>query len=522
MEIKLIKNNKILIKYSILIFCLLKFNLCFIQRIKRANNKDTNNYPIKNFINKNYEQAKVFGNINILNYYYINLYIGKEKKKQSFLLDTGSGVTSIPCKPYCNQCGLHMNSYIYVDESQIINCNNEKCSLVESECNESNNYCSFKVHYNENSLIKGIYINELIQFLEDDKNKKNIIPIGCTIYEDNFFYTQKADGIIGLCNSDYNFINLLYKNKMIKNNIFSLCFGQKGGYANIGEIETKYHKENIHYIDINKKKYFYTFNINEIRINNNTISNKIYQANIDSGLTISNIPISISNKIIEYVNNICNKNMKVCGEYYIDKELDYCYKFNSSEELNYVLYNIWPNISFLINDYEYIWKPSQYLFQFIENEKVVGCFGFIKNRANIYNLGASWMIGHDIIFDNENSKIGFVEANCNQEDLSNNGEEDDEIPLYNDQKHFYKNNSDKKKFVLYIITIVILFFSIISLCFCIINLKRGKNCWFLIPKTNFIENEFIKDNNFDIIKDINEKKEKASYFIEMNTNNKYI
>ena len=462
---------------------------------------------------KNHQQKKVFGNINILNYYYINLYIGKEKKKQSFLLDTGSGVTSIPCKPYCQQCGLHMNSYIYADEIQIINCNNEKCSSVYSKCNENKNYCSFEVHYSENSLIKGIYINELIHLLEDGNNN-NTAPIGCTIYEDNYFYTQKADGIIGLCNSDYNFINILYKNKMIKNNIFSLCFEQKGGYANLGEIDTKFHKGNIHYIDIDKKNYLYSFEINQISINNIIISKKVNHASIDSGLTISSIPITISNIIMDYLNSSCIKYKKLCGEYYFNKELDFCYEFNNSEELDYAINNIWPNISFYINDYEYIWKPSQYLFQFIVNDKVIGCFGFIKNKANIFNLGASWMIGHDIIFDNEKGKIGFVEANCNQGDISNNGEENEEIPFTNDKDYFSENNSDKIKFIFYIIIIIIIF-----LIVCIINLKRGKNCCFLFSRKNTLEKEFLKDINFDIIKDIHEKKEEeGSYFIEMNNN----
>ena len=57
---------------------------------------------------RNLGQSKIYGNINELNYYYINLFLGKEKIKQSFLLDTGSEFTSIPCKPYCYHCGQHI------------------------------------------------------------------------------------------------------------------------------------------------------------------------------------------------------------------------------------------------------------------------------------------------------------------------------------------------------------------------------------------------------------------------------
>ena len=527
MEIKLIKVNEYLIKNIFLFFYLLKVSFCFIQQIKKSKNREYYNYLSlkKELFHKASEYTKIFGNINELNYYYINLYLGKDKKKQSFLLDTGSGVTSIPCKPYCNQCGQHMNSYLYVNDKQIIECNNEKCSSVESECNEENNHCSFKVHYEENSYIKGIYFNELIQFSKDNdiykNNFSNLIPIGCTTYEDNLFYTQKVDGIIGLSNSGKNLINILYKYKIINNNIFSLCLAQKGGYITIDEIEKKYHKEEIKYINIDKDIYYYSFTINKIKINNNTISNDIYPAKIDSGSTLTNIPIKFANYIINYINDLCNldKNKKLCGEYFINKELDSCYKFNSSSQFDYVLNNIWPNITFSINDYDYIWNPSQYLMKFIENNKIIGCFGFIKNRANSFTLGASWMIGHDIIFDNNNNKIGFAEADCNQGDITNNGEEDEEIPLYNDNINISENNLGKKMFIIYITIIILLIICIIFsfICICFLNKKRR----FIHSKRKNIEDEFLKNffskNNVgEINKDIKQKNDKISPFVEMN------
>ena len=503
------------------ILFLFKGYLFFIQKINKETKLNNNDYLSlkKGDLYSALEQPKIYGNINELNYYYVNLYLGKDKKKQSFLLDTGSGITSIPCKPYCNQCGIHLNSYLYVKENQIIDCDNEKCSSVESECNKENNYCSFKVHYSENSNIRGIYINEIIDFNNNGNNQ--LIPIGCTTYEDNFFYTQKVDGIMGLCNNGQNLINLLYKYGIINNNIFSLCFEQKGGYMSIDEIETKYHKEKIKYININKDNYYYSFNIDSIAVNNKTISSEKYMATIDSGLTLTKMPINIINIIINYIINLCDKGNKRCGQYFIHKELGSCYKFNSSKELYYVVNNIWPNITFLINDYDYVWKPSQYLFKFIENENIIGCFGFIKNSANIINLGASWMIGHDIIFDNQNNKIGFTEADCNQRDSSNNGEEEVDIPLYNDNINIIDNNYGKKIFILYIIIISILIVTIIFLCFYIFYLKKGKKILCNKNKTN-IEEEFYKNNinqnKQELKNDINKDNDKFFSFIEMNNN----
>ena len=46
---------------------------------------------------------------------------------------------------------------------------------------------------------------------------------------------------MGLSNEDTNFINQLYNYHIIKNNIFSLCLSQKGGYFSISNIENTYH-----------------------------------------------------------------------------------------------------------------------------------------------------------------------------------------------------------------------------------------------------------------------------------------
>jgi hypothetical protein len=164
-----------------------------------------------------------------------------------------------------------------------------------------------------------------------------------------------------------------------------------------------------------------------------------------------------------------------------------------------------------------VWRPSQYIFKFNENNEIIGCIGFIKNRANIFNLGASWMIGHDIIFDNQNNRIGFAEADCNE--ILNNEEEDMEKPLFNneDNINIFENKFEKILFIFYILVIFILCLIILIFCFCIFNLRRGKKCFFLNVKTN-VENDFIEHNfkDFRNDNDINEQFNRFSTFIEMN------
>ena len=101
-----------------------------------------------------------------------------------------------------------------------------------------NNKCSFSISYSEGSSISGVYINEIVRFGENYKEQiGTFVPIGCTTDENHLFYTQDANGIMGLANNERNFVEILYKFGAIKKNIFSLCLAQLGGIFNIGEIK---------------------------------------------------------------------------------------------------------------------------------------------------------------------------------------------------------------------------------------------------------------------------------------------
>jgi hypothetical protein len=68
------------------------------------------NYKSNYMRNMQYS-TPIYGNTSILNYYYVNIYIGNPQKRQAVIIDTGSLLTTIPCVPFCESCGVHINSY---------------------------------------------------------------------------------------------------------------------------------------------------------------------------------------------------------------------------------------------------------------------------------------------------------------------------------------------------------------------------------------------------------------------------
>ena len=442
-------------------------------------------------------------------------------KKQTYILDTGSTITTAPCQPYCTKCGTHLNSYhVIKNNSKIISCLDEKCKLVKSFCGKENK-CSFKTSYSEGSSIEGIFINELIRFGEDYELKNGVFaPIGCTTSENHLFFTQKADGIMGLANNENNIISVFYKIGVIENNIFGLCLAQMGGYFSIGDINTTFHREEITYLKMEKNSFFYSLNMNNIYINNRLITKynqNRYTLIIDSGTTISYFPEEIFNEMVDKIKTICNsfENKNGCGKYEYDKDFGPCFSFESVEKLDDAIYQYWPNISFILGNYQYKWTPDEYIFNITNKMKVMGCMGFNKGNGKRFTLGSTWMIGHEIIFDRKNNKIGVVEANCdknnnktmnylgiekgyNDEMLDNNNNYES-ISLFD-----YILNENLLKF--YIIVSIILFLVIVYLVIVLIHFKRRKrNAWLWFMEKDDINED---DNLIPIRYDINDSSNK--------------
>ena len=183
----------------------------------------------------------------------------------------------------------------------------------------------------------------------------------------------------------------------------------------------------------------------------------------------------------------------------------------------------WPTFIFILDNYQYKWTPNQYFFNDTNKIKIRGCMGFNSGSGKRFTMGSTWMIGHEIIFDSKNNKIGIVEANCDKNNNSNNqsmnyiGIEEG----YNNEDMLEQNNMHLIDYILnenmlslYILIAVILFLIIIYLVIVLIHFKKRRpNPWLW-----FIEKEYDdEENSFIPIKyDINDSSNKN----EQNKNNK--
>ena len=417
-----------IIKYITLILNLIISSNSLSVEIKTISNTYISEYPNDSKIRiRNLSEQYIYGSAFKINYYYSNLYLGEDMQKQGYILDTGSTITSSTCTPICQHCGKHLNPpYNIKSEYKIIPCSDKKCQLVTSICNGNLNRCSFNISYSEGSSLNGVYINEIVRFGENYKDQiGTFVPIGCTTEENHLFFTQDANGIMGLANNDYNFVNILYKSGAIQKNIFSLCLAQLGGVFNIGEFNNKTHKEEITFVPmlLDRGKYF-GLNVKSMSVNDKIIKSYSqwgFNIFIDSGTTISYMNDKIFNEILTLMKDECNifKKSNSCGKYVYHSDFGHCFYFDNIKNLNNAVNNYWPIIHFYLDGYDYKWRPENYVFNISTKNRAGACMGINKQYGTKITLGSNWIIGHDVVFDRKNRLIGFAEAECFQNKMIN-------------------------------------------------------------------------------------------------------
>ena len=397
----------------------------------------------------------VKGNSEYLYFYYITLFMGNKKQNQSFIIDTTSSITTSPCS-LCESCGDHLNEYYIInDTSSIINADSKECNYLPNIFNDTFelnlNYfveknCKFFSEI-ENEKIYGLYLENSVSFesiLSNINNNDNIedfiseedefqIPIGCSLKETGFLQSSLADGIIGLNNNNKSFVSMLYRNEIIKNNLFSLCLDRDGGYLSLGEIDTKYHIcPEIKFIDYNKSKELYELDIEKIIIKDIEIQSN-YTSILNSASTLSYFPEIIFNNISMAFFAACSEYDRQCGKIKRIEGYGICLDFKNNNDSIKAIKYILPIIKINFKKYIFNWEPKDYTLNYTYKNKIRICLGIDteKNLDKII-LGTNFMHGHDIIFDRENGKIGFCEASCGRniseknERLSNKNKKEEE------------------------------------------------------------------------------------------------
>lgn len=213
---------------------------------------------------------------------------------------------------------------------------------------------------------------------------------------------------------------MLYKNSVIPNNIFSLCFAPDGGYFSVGGLNRTLHTEDeVKFIDYSDSN-FYKVKLKDVTVNtvDFSVNGNEYFTIIDSGTTLSYFPKKLYTEIEKQINVVCSEINRCLGDSFT-AEVGICYKLKENVSVLQFIESM-PTISFVFeNNTKYFWKPKNYLFNYTDSasndNRMTLCIGLTGWNSNEILLGSTWMHNHDIIFDLKNKKIGLIESNCSGE-----------------------------------------------------------------------------------------------------------
>ncbi|XP_065004320.1 aspartyl protease family protein At5g10770-like isoform X2 [Musa acuminata AAA Group] len=162
--------------------------------------------------------------------YVINVSYGTPSREQTVLMDTGSDLSWIQCKP-CNVC--YPQEQPIFDPSQsstyaVIPCNSPTCSQLQGSCSSS---CAYFIPYGDGSNSSGVYGYDRLTLSPNDVIEPFLFGCGT----DNKMVFQDAAGLVGLGRGKSSLVS---QTSQLYHSVFSYCLpstSSNTGFLKLGE-----------------------------------------------------------------------------------------------------------------------------------------------------------------------------------------------------------------------------------------------------------------------------------------------
>jgi len=360
------------------------------------------------------ESAPLYGNLNKYAYYFTDLLIGSPiPQRTSVIVDTGSRIAGFPCSG-CKHCGNHIDAPF--DMNRSASAQWLKCG---TDCTQGcvNGHCTYKETYSEGSSIIGRWFDDVVQLGGEKKNPSVHARLGCHNWVDKLFYTQRANGIMGLAPASDNVgasstptvLQDLFRDRAhISTKVFSLCLASWGGRLTVGGYSTWYHEDHVHWMPMRASKYYFAFPdtlsfLTEDESDSFVMHGDFGVTIVDSGTTYTYFPRPLFNNVVSSLTRYCQEH-DGCGA---TREGSECWRLDDEAYGP----DLFPTIRFHFQGGTNVdWSPRGYLHE--RGIQGVWCQTFMENNLYQTVLGISWMLHKDVIFDLATSRLGVAKANC--------------------------------------------------------------------------------------------------------------
>lgn len=345
------------------------------------------------------EHCRIYGNIDDYAYYFIDLLVGEPVQRVSVIVDTGSGITGFPCRS-CPHCGNHIDPNFDFQQSttaQWLDCGN----TCRSSC--TSGHCAYQQGYTEGSSINGYYFRDWVRLGDAlQKNPPVMAEMGCHQEENKLFYTQKANGIMGIRPpkpGSATILEQLFADKEhVDTQVFSLCLAENGGSMVAGGFDPSYNTGEMKYFPMDTASSYYGVPLRRMVINGVEVTG-LRTAIVDSGTTYTYMGSGPYNALKNGIEAFCASNSN-CGA----TPSGQCWTASNG-------LGGFPSVEVWFNDVQTTWTAPAYLYR--RSGSDTWCYSFQDDGSGATTvLGASWMMHQQVAFDLRDFRIGVAQANC--------------------------------------------------------------------------------------------------------------
>ena len=343
--------------------------------------------------------------------HYAHIYVGTPPQRQSVILDTGSHFAAFPCVG-CASCGAHTDPPF--DSSKSSTSRPLPCSACEGgvgrrpRCEDGR--CVFEQSYAEGSSWEAVQLEDVLWVggpslsESDDLQLGGAVPLvfGCQRSETGLFPLQLADGILGLAMHDFGLMRHLVALNLAPANMFSLCFTDTGGTFAIGGMDLRRHEEVLQFTPLASPSGWFEVRIAAVYLGDKLVSDDPapfragHGSIVDSGTTDTYLPSAVGPSFraawLEAVGEEYRHEARACSALCLAG-----------------LPTLW-----LVFDNGARWAVAPGAYMEVEEGGAPG-----RRTPRIYLdeiqgavIGANAMLNKDVLFDEQNQRIGFAKSSC--------------------------------------------------------------------------------------------------------------